>query len=80
MRIKNKIKFLYKKKKSNTQLYHIHVYKPNIWQYTWNNIEKSINQKLQQEITKVHHKQQHKIHELNKQVKDIAIIIQTTVE
>jgi hypothetical protein len=67
--IKNKVKFLYKKKQNlNSQLYYIHLYNANICQHTWNNIEESINQKLQQEMTKVHHKQ-HKIHELNKQQK-----------
>jgi hypothetical protein len=48
LRIKNEIKFLYKKKQSlNIQLYHIHIYNANIWQQIWNNIEQSINQKLQ---------------------------------
>jgi hypothetical protein len=45
MHIKNEINFLYKKKlKLHTQLYHIHLYKANIWQHSWNNIEQLINQ------------------------------------
>jgi hypothetical protein len=35
LRIKNEIKFLYKKKQNlNIQLYHIHVHNANIWQQT----------------------------------------------
>jgi flagellar basal body-associated protein FliL len=44
LRIKNVIKFLYKKKQNlSTQLYHIHIHNANIWQQTWNNSEQSIN-------------------------------------
>ena len=67
LRIKNEIKFLYKKKQQlNTQLYHAHIHNANIWQQTWDSIEKSINHKLQQEMKKVYLKQQEKLTHMNK--------------
>jgi hypothetical protein len=49
-------KFLHRNKQQlDTQLYHIHIY---TWQQTCINIEQSVNQKLQQEMTKIHQKQQ----------------------
>jgi hypothetical protein len=52
LRMKNEIKFLYKKKQQlNKELCYIHIQSANTWKYTWNNIEKSINQKLQNDTT-----------------------------
>jgi hypothetical protein len=50
LRIKNGIKFLYKKKQLNTQLNHTHMHNANTWQQTCANTEQSINHKLQQEM------------------------------
>jgi hypothetical protein len=48
LRIKNEIKFLYKKRQQlNKELRYIHIQNSNTWKYTLNNIEQSINQKLQ---------------------------------
>jgi hypothetical protein len=48
----------------NKELYLIHIENANTWQHNWNNIEESINHKLQ-EMVKIHQKQ-HKIHNLTK--------------
>jgi hypothetical protein len=53
--IKNEIKFLYKMKQ-DTQFYLMHIYNANTWQQTCINIEQSVNQKLQQEMNKIHKK------------------------
>ena len=67
LRIRNEIKFLYKKKQQlNIQLYHAHIYNANIWQQTWDNIEESINHKLQQEMKIVYLIQQEKLTHMNK--------------
>jgi hypothetical protein len=59
LRIKNKIKFMYKKKQHlNVHLYHTHIYNANIWKQTWGNSKQSITQKLRLEMEKVHLKQQ----------------------
>jgi hypothetical protein len=67
LRIKNEIKFIYRKKQQlNTHLYQTHINNSNIWQQTWDNIERSIEQKLQHEMDKIHKKQQQKINKLMK--------------
>jgi hypothetical protein len=67
LRIKNEIKFLYRKKQQlNTQLYHKHIQSGNNWQHIWPNIEQSINQKLQREMVEIHKTQQQKIQTLSK--------------
>jgi hypothetical protein len=59
LRIKNEIKFLYiNKQQLNKELYHSHILNANIWQQTWAKIEQAINEKLQQEMTRIHQKQQ----------------------
>jgi hypothetical protein len=61
LRIKNEIKFVYKKKQQlNVQLYQAHVSNANIWQNIWNNIEQSIEEKLKLEMEKVYKTQQQK--------------------
>jgi hypothetical protein len=51
LRIKNEIKYLYRKKYHlNKELYHIQTQTANIWKDTWGNIEQAINQKLQNEM------------------------------
>jgi hypothetical protein len=53
LRIKNKIKFFYKKKQQlNIELYHADIQNANTWQHSWINIERSINQKLQHQMEK----------------------------
>jgi hypothetical protein len=70
LRIKNEIKFLYKRKQQlDKELYYIHIQYTNTWKYTWNNIEQSINQKLQNKMKIIHEKQQQKIHKLSKSQK-----------
>jgi hypothetical protein len=51
LRINNETKFLYKKKQQlSKELYYIHTENVD----TWNNIQQSINQKLQNEIKIIH--------------------------
>jgi hypothetical protein len=58
-RIKNEIKFVYKKKQQvNTQLYHTHILNTKTWQQIWSNIEQSINQKLHKKWKKYTQKTQ----------------------
>jgi hypothetical protein len=62
LRIKNEIKFLYRKKQQiNEQLYHTHIHNANIWKQAWDNIEQAINDKLQLEMESVYLKQLQKI-------------------
>jgi hypothetical protein len=63
---KNEIKFLYRKKQLNTELYHMHIQSASNWQHIWHNIEQSINQKLQREMVEIHKTQQQKIQTLSK--------------
>jgi hypothetical protein len=66
LRIKNEIKFLYKKKQQlNRELHHPHIQNANTWKHTWNNTEQSINQKLQGDMKIIHQKQQ-QMHNLSK--------------
>ena len=67
IRIKNEIKFLYKKKEQlNTQLYYKHLQNANTWQKTWNIIEDTINEKLQHEMKTTYLKQQQKLKNMEK--------------
>jgi hypothetical protein len=74
IRIYNEIKFLYRKKKQlNNELYKTHIKAANTWKQTWNTIEQSINQKLQNEMKGIYKNQQKMIHNLTKmQTKDIT--------
>ncbi|PNF38207.1 hypothetical protein B7P43_G13460 [Cryptotermes secundus] len=47
-------------------MYHAHIHNANIWQQTWDNIDKSINKKLQQVVEKVYLKQQEKLTQIIK--------------
>jgi cobalamin biosynthesis protein CbiD len=67
LRIKNEIKCLYKKiQQINKELYYTHIQSANILKSVWNNIEQSINKKLQEEMKTIYEKQQQKIRNLFK--------------
>jgi hypothetical protein len=58
---------LYKKKQQiNKEIYYTHIQNANKWKSIWNNIEQSINKKLQEEMKIIYEKQQQKIRNLSK--------------
>jgi hypothetical protein len=67
IRIKNELKFLYKKKQSiNNQLYSVHLEAVALWDRSWNFIEESIQEKLIFEIDKKYLILNKKLNNLNK--------------
>jgi hypothetical protein len=50
LRIQNEIKYLYKEKQVNKDLYLSHLYNSNQWQKLWTHIEQNITDKLHLEI------------------------------
>jgi hypothetical protein len=56
----------YTQKQRNKEIYYIHIQNENALKSIWNNIEQSINQKLQDEMKIIHDKQQQKIRNLSK--------------
>jgi hypothetical protein len=61
------INFLYKKKQEiNKELHYTHIQNANTWKSVWNDIEQSINKKLQEEMKIIYEKQQQKICNLSK--------------
>jgi hypothetical protein len=70
LRVKLEIKSLYKKKQHlNTLTYQKHVEMANAWGNNWPNIEKRLIQKLQDEMFKVHLRQNNRITTLKKNTK-----------
>jgi predicted RND superfamily exporter protein len=75
IRIKNEIKFLYKKNQQiNKEFYVNHLYNVNHWQNIWIHIEQNINTKLRLEIETKIKNQNKKIHNIKKiAIQQIAI-------
>jgi hypothetical protein len=58
IRIKQELKLLYAKiQKINKALYHGHIKEANTWTVTWQNIEYTVNKKLEIKMNKMHNKQ-----------------------
>jgi hypothetical protein len=71
LRIKLEIKSLYKKKQYlNMLTYQKHIEVTNIWKNIWPIIEKGVIQKLQDELSNIHLRQNNKIETLKKHTKN----------
>jgi hypothetical protein len=67
IRIKNELKFLYKKKQTiNNQLYSIHLEAATFWDRNWNIIEENIREKLNLEMEKKYAVLNKKLNKLNR--------------